>query len=94
MVVSSSGSATEQLALIKCGLIKKVSAFVPGDDGGSIAAVLSNFQNIGKVTKSGLHVEVDLAFDAKGVQALPQQYGRVVGGAVQKLRVHFCGKKA
>ena len=94
MVVSSSGSATEQLALIKCGLIKKVSAFVPGDDGGSIAAVLSNFQNIGKVTKSGLHVEVDLAFDAKGVAALPQQYGRVVGGAVQKLRVHFCGKKA
>ena len=95
VVLSSSGSAGDQLQLVKNGFVKRISAFVPGDDGGSVPAVLSNFQNMGTKTKTGLHFDADLLFCTHGeYEASPQKYGRVEDGMVRKVRVHLCGKKS
>ena len=82
--------ANSHLELIKNGTVRKISGFVPDDNGDFILVVFMNPTRMSKLNQSGLGFNADMMIAGS---ARPKKYGKLHGNLAKGVFVHLCTKK-
>ena len=82
--------AKDHLELIKNGTVRKISGFVPDDNGDFILVVFMNPTRMSKLNQSGLGFNADMMIAGS---ARPKKYGKLHGNLAKGVFVHLCTKK-
>ena len=84
LVNAASVNCDYQIGLVHSGGVKHFSAFIPDDEGGSIAAVFTELRPVEKVTKNGLLVMASVVVPNGYV---PKKFDK------SPVKIHLCSKK-
>ena len=82
--------AKDHLELVKNGTVRKISGFVPDDNGDFILVVFMNPTRMSKLNQSGLGFNADMMIAGS---ARPKKYGKLHGNLAKGVFVHLCTKK-
>ena len=83
--------ANSHLELIKNGTVRKISGFVPDDNGDFILVVFMNPTRMSKLNQSGLGFNADMMISGS---SRPKKYGKLYGNLAEGVFVHLCTKKS